>query len=465
MNKNFKERGYHPVYVGEIYNGKYLVLRMLGFGGYGSVWLVVDIRTDHHYAMKVLNASVWLRQRTGGLNELQILEILRFLKPGIPVVIPPGLRSVPALLDGFMVSSTTGKHYCLVLEVMGETLYSFAGRFPDRKLPVVLVKRFVKQLLDALELAHERGVVHTDVKPDNIMLPLMDPERTIKAWLDDTVIKGASFSTASFKARLQGVSTKNETAVGCQAARPRVDIWSDAAAFDRFGRRHGIHSGWRSVEPNDHRRSQLERYHRQDLKGKSAQAIAEDPIISNLNVKLIDWGLARWSSPQAPRPHHSDISANLYRSPEAVLGAGWTSKTDIWSLGVMVVELLGGFELFDTEGVDREYDELQHLYEMTGVLWNAGIPQPLLDQARKKSEKTDVLEHLNDEGMVDGYPHLRTYELRWRDPLFEGPGGPFEGDVDDQRKYFTFITNMLQLDPEVRFSAEQLLKQPWLEGV
>ncbi|TID24244.1 UV-damage endonuclease [Venturia nashicola] len=464
MARTFKELGFFPTYVGQIYNGKYVVLRKLGSGTHGCVWLVVNIHTELYHAMKVLGSGVWVKQRTGRFNEIQILEILRVLSPGSPTANHPGLRYIPELLDGFMVSGSTGKHFCLVLDVMGETLSQFASRFPDHKIPVVLVKRFAKQLLLALELAHGKGVIHTDIKPDNIMIPLMDRDSTIKAWLhEDTDPKTKPFFAAAFKGRLSKAT--NGSTVGCEAAYPRVDIWSDTACFDRFGRKHGIDSKWRNVEPDDHLSWELEKYHRRDLEEKTAQEIAEDPAISKLNVQLMDWGLARWSDPKAPRTFPQNISAELFRSPEVVLGACWTSKTDIWSLGVTLIELLGGVPLFDNRGKDNKYDELQHIYEMTFPLWKSGIPFPLLDQARKESRKPWVLDNLDDLGLVCRYPYLNRRKVRWRDPLFEVPGGPFEGDREDHQKYFSFITNMIQLDPAVRSSAEQLLKEPWLEGV
>ena len=49
----YKPGGYHPVEVGEIYNGSYKVVRQLGWGRYATVWLVQNIR----YAHRVQSAS------------------------------------------------------------------------------------------------------------------------------------------------------------------------------------------------------------------------------------------------------------------------------------------------------------------------------------------------------------------------------------------------------------------------
>lgn len=131
--------------------------------------LVVNIYTDRYYAMKVTNQLAWERSRYGRVNETRILEILHDTRGAVGF--HTGRRSIPELLDRFIVSGpmsssssvpvSTDKHFCLVLEVMGEPMIKFASRFDLRKILTVLVKRILKQLLRAIELAHVTGVVHT----------------------------------------------------------------------------------------------------------------------------------------------------------------------------------------------------------------------------------------------------------------------------------------------------------------
>jgi len=45
----------------------------------------------------------------------------------------------------------------------GEDLSTFRGWFKERKIPTPLVQKFTRQLLQALEYAHERGVIHTGI--------------------------------------------------------------------------------------------------------------------------------------------------------------------------------------------------------------------------------------------------------------------------------------------------------------
>lgn len=162
---------FHPVYAGEVYNNRYRVLHKLGYGVSATVWLVKDITTNRFLAMKVISADC-----SGAL--LQEVEILLHLQQADPA--HPGHSHITPLVDHFEHSGPNGQHKCLVFPVLAESLETFSQRFEGGCLPGQLVKRVIKQLLLALDYAHEHGVMHTDIKPDNIMVVLKD-EATIEA--------------------------------------------------------------------------------------------------------------------------------------------------------------------------------------------------------------------------------------------------------------------------------------------
>lgn len=66
---------------------------------------------------------------------------------------------------------------------------------------------------------------------------------------------------------------------------------------------------------------------------------------ASLNVKLADLGNACWID------HHfsADIQTRQYRSPEAIIGAPYNERADIWSVACLAFELLTGDFLFDPQ--------------------------------------------------------------------------------------------------------------------
>lgn len=87
-----------------------------------------------------------------------------------------GYRYVCHLIEDFEIQGPNGTHVCFVYELMGETLRSFGLWFKDHMVPYSVMRRFTIQLIAALDFAHllESGVIHTDIKPDNIFVKFRD---------------------------------------------------------------------------------------------------------------------------------------------------------------------------------------------------------------------------------------------------------------------------------------------------
>jgi serine/threonine protein kinase len=76
------------------------------------------------------------------------------------------------------------------------------------------------------------------------------------------------------------------------------------------------------------------------------------------DIRLIDFGGATLESDY----HSKIINTRQYRSPEVILGLGWTFPSDIWSVGCIIAELYTGKLLFAT------HHDLEHLALMEKIL-------------------------------------------------------------------------------------------------
>jgi eukaryotic-like serine/threonine-protein kinase len=132
---------------------RYRIERELGAGGMATVYLAEDLKHHRHVAVKVLRPGV--SEALGAERFLREIEIAAGLThPHILAVHDSGQA------DGFL--------YYVMPYVAGESLRQKLTR--EGALPVSEAARLLREIADALAKAHRAGIVHRDVKPENVML-------------------------------------------------------------------------------------------------------------------------------------------------------------------------------------------------------------------------------------------------------------------------------------------------------
>jgi serine/threonine-protein kinase len=132
---------------------RYRLERELGQGGMATVYLAHDLRHDRKVAIKVLRPE--LAATIGPDRFLREIRIAAQLQH--PHILP--------LLDS---GEAAGFLYYVMPYVEGESLRTRLTR--SGELPIHEAVKLVTEIVDALSYAHSRGVVHRDIKPDNVML-------------------------------------------------------------------------------------------------------------------------------------------------------------------------------------------------------------------------------------------------------------------------------------------------------
>ena len=131
----------------------YLVERAVGRGGMATVYLARDLRHDRDVAVKVLQPEV---TASVGVDRF-LAEIKTTSQLKHPHILP--------LFD----SGSAGSLLFYVMPFIdGESLREHLER--HRQLPMEEVIRILRQLADALAHAHAHGVIHRDVKPENVLV-------------------------------------------------------------------------------------------------------------------------------------------------------------------------------------------------------------------------------------------------------------------------------------------------------
>lgn len=133
--------------------GKYKLLAKLGAGGMGDVYLAKDTVLDRQTAIKVLPADV-------AADESRMRRFVQEAKAAASL-------NHPNIAHVYEVGEAHGVHFIAMEYVDGETLSTYIRR-PERNLHKVL--KYLESIAVALSKAHTVGVVHRDLKPDNVMI-------------------------------------------------------------------------------------------------------------------------------------------------------------------------------------------------------------------------------------------------------------------------------------------------------
>ena len=132
---------------------RYVIERELGAGGMATVYLAEDLRHHRKVAVKVLRPEL-----------ARVLGPERFLRE---IEIAAGLTHAH-ILPVHDSGEAGGFLYYVMPYIEGETLRTRLAR--EGELPVSEAVRILRDVIDALASAHKRGVVHRDIKPDNVLL-------------------------------------------------------------------------------------------------------------------------------------------------------------------------------------------------------------------------------------------------------------------------------------------------------
>ncbi|MBC7894070.1 MAG: serine/threonine protein kinase, partial [Cytophagaceae bacterium] len=133
--------------------GRYQIERELAHGGMATVYLARDLRHERRVAIKVLREE--LAAAVGAERFLAEIRVTASLQH-------------PHILPLFDSGNANGVLWYVMPFVEGETLRARLAR--EGRLPVDVALALVREMADALGYAHGHGVVHRDVKPENVLL-------------------------------------------------------------------------------------------------------------------------------------------------------------------------------------------------------------------------------------------------------------------------------------------------------
>jgi eukaryotic-like serine/threonine-protein kinase len=199
---------------GQLLADRYRLARRIAVGGMGEVWEAVDTRLDRRVAVKVLKPEL------GG--DAEFLHRFRTEARTTASLNHPGIAAVHDYGETAGVVDGPKDTAYLVMELVeGEPLAAILAR--ERRINAERTLEFLEQAGTALQAAHERGYVHRDVKPGNI---LITPTGQVKL-TDFGIAKAADAAPVTRSGMVMGTAhyIAPEQALGHEAE-PASDVYS-----------------------------------------------------------------------------------------------------------------------------------------------------------------------------------------------------------------------------------------------
>ncbi|CAD5221917.1 unnamed protein product [Bursaphelenchus xylophilus] len=503
--------GYYPVQMGEVFNGRYHVIRKVGWGHFSTVWLCWDTQSKRFVALKIVKSAE--NYAVSAADEITILSECMDKGPH------PGKSRIIEFLDSFKVSGVNGEHTCMVFEVLGCTLLKLIIRTNYSGLMLNHVRIIIKQILEGLSYLHDEcNIIHTDLKPENVLVEMTHSE--IRKMASDTImrlncglkpditetcnmykpdekkmsknkkkklrkrkkkqrevlekqlyeVEGLNISITDDQGDMEASQTEvlESSAIpdyllnDSMPSIPRVTTLNlpntdnCENSNDKSGKKKKKNKKNGKVKEEESETEELQKngkYHHalSHLMGTSPfnsprteepeEAIGEEPP---LKVKIADLGNACWTT----QHFTSEIQTRQYRALEVIIGAGYDTSADIWSVACIAFELATGDYLFEPHGgqtYGRDEDHLAHVIELLGM-----IPPSIFKKGKYWQQ------YFNKLGGLLHIPNLRPWSLH--DVLVE----KYQWPEHHARGFADFLVPMLEFDPEKRISATEALKHPWI---
>jgi len=430
ISDDFKGVEYKIDWTGEIFNGsnnnKYILIKRIGYGSYSSVWLTYKLnnnnKSNNIYAIKIHNTG----DIKEGLKEIKIYKKFKELK------IPNAINCVDEFVINKTTNKNTSKHVCIVLDLYACSLYDLinSGKYKNG-LDIDLVINITKQILESLQKMHENGIIHTDIKPENILLSGINNDnkkildniknkiglKSIKKYIEKNI---ELFSDSSDDYTSSSYDSDESSSI-CSQKQDEDEISLLSIDEDDYD--------FSSSDINNLSESNEEPDEEPD------EELINDDYLKNPKIVITDLGTCE----QKNEKQKKSIQTKYYKSPEVLLRLGYDSKSDIWALGCTIYELITGKILFDT---DDERDEqirthLKKIIEISGPIPDEMINKSYMKEAYftkdnrlKKTQKfTNSINKLSSLGKTDYH-----------------------------KKFIQIVCNMLQTSSEKRPSSKSCLE-------
>lgn len=407
---------------GTLFNNNYIGIEKLGHGAYSSVWLVYGITQKNLFALKISYTEDFYD------CQAEYQTIKTFMKLKIPNII------------NVIESFTHDSKYCIVLNLMYSSLYQYIKNEINDIMPFKLLMKYLKQIITTIESMHSYGYIHTDIKPENILVKHSNKKhqqildymnsKTVEDLINIKFIENRKYKLPEkrnliIKDILLAFINKepdDNTIIESSEEESEEEIKSEY----KFTRELMAIDEESDISDDE-----------SDIDEKETETIEkeyyEDIVIADLGnvIKKSDGTYS--------------LQTIYYRAPEVMLQLDYDNKIDIWSLGCLIYELITGEVLFNSDNIEEINIIRYHIYDIQMKL--GLIEKKVWDKCSFK----DVF--IRQDGGIRGINTIK-HDFIWV-KLFDKLNEIYT--PDEIEKVLNLLMSCLTVDRDKRKTAKELL--------
>lgn len=329
------------------------MLKPIGEGVHSQVWLAYDRTTKIAKAIKIQRPD----HIDEGDKEMEIMKTIRdkYRSEYLNCLDNSFIETIPTEDE-----DEDDEAVCIVTDLRLGSLYDLmTNNYPDG-LPPKTVLKIIYQTLVAMKTLNEMGYMHTDIKPENMLVGAPSDE-AVKIVSDVEKMNPKAMKSKRDRIKLlQRFDWYEETGES-----DSDDSDEDTDDLSEGGSSEASELSQLTDEDYSLNFSQIhEADDEEESDDEKKPYVIDDEWLEKPDVRLSDFGLCV----AIEKINDEEIQTRHYRAPEVITRCKYDTTADVWSLGCMMFELLTGKVLFRPESPHGLAKDRHHLVMMINLL-------------------------------------------------------------------------------------------------